>query len=117
MLTDMPIFKVYGAMARHAAESHRVSAENIANAAVPGYQARAVEPFESYLARLGREPAGQGPHLISSATGDASAPNGNTVNLEQEMFRSAEAVGQHSMAMSVYSKSLDLMRSALGRSR
>jgi flagellar basal-body rod protein FlgB len=32
-----------------------------------------------------------------------------------EMFKSAEAAGQHEQAMTVYSKSLDLLRTALGK--
>jgi flagellar basal-body rod protein FlgB len=43
------------------------------------------------------------------------SPNGNSVSLEQEIFNSAEAMGQHSLALSVYTKSMDLLRTAIGR--
>jgi len=43
------------------------------------------------------------------------SPNGNNVSLEQEVFNSAEAMGQHSLALSVYTKSMDLLRTAIGR--
>ena len=45
----------------------------------------------------------------------AAAPNGNTVSIEQEVFKSAEATGQHNMALGVYTKSLELMKLAIGR--
>jgi hypothetical protein len=38
-----------------------------------------------------------------------------TVSIEMEMFKSAEAASQHDQAMTVYSKSLELLRTALGK--
>lgn len=117
MLSDMSLFQIYGAMARHAAETQRTSAENLSRANEPGYKAVEVESFADFMARTGSQ---MGPLDLSQpfeqrlGTG-AAAPNGNTVSIEQEVFKSAEAVGQHNMALSVYTKSIDLMRLALGR--
>ena len=117
MFSDMSIFKVYSALAQHAAESQRVNASNIARSGEPGYKAQEVEAFGDYLARMQLEgksrAASDGPKIRLSDS--PASPNGNTVNLEQEIFKSAEALGQHNMALTVYTKSLDLMRSALGR--
>lgn len=117
MLSDLPIFQVYSAMARHAAESQRVSATNISRAGEPGYKAQTVESFEDYIARIKSSDAPQAqsiPVRTLEALGPTS-PNGNSVNLEQEVFSSAQAIGQHNMALTVYTKSLDLMRTALGK--
>lgn len=117
MISDMSLFQLYSAMARHAAESQRVSATNIARADEPGYQAVQVESFQDYLARVGSgaAPAGLSSPFRILETGSPAAPNGNSVSLERETLRSAEAMGQHNMALSVYQKSLDMMRTALGR--
>lgn len=118
MLSDLEIFQVYGAMARHAAQTQRVSAENIARAGEPGYKAMAVEPFEAYMTRLANAPETSASSLAFSVSRAATpvAPNGNSVSLEHEIFKSAEAGGQHNMALSVYTKSMELMKMAIRRS-
>lgn len=117
MISDLQLFQIYGAMARHAAETQRVSATNIARADEPGYKAATVETFEAYLARMALSGS---PSTLNGAfrtlTSEAPAdPNGNNVSLEQEIFNSADAAGQHNLALTVYSKSLDMLRTALGR--
>lgn len=117
MLSDMSLFQIYGAMARHAAESQQTSAENLSRANEPGYKAVEIESFADFMQRNGPEiknidfnqPFQQTLNL------DSASPNGNTVSVEEQVFRSAEAVGKHNMAMTVYSKSLDMMKLALGR--
>jgi len=43
------------------------------------------------------------------------SPNGNTVSLEAEMIRSTELRQQHDMAIGIYQKSLQIMRTSMGR--
>ncbi len=117
MISDLPLFKIYGAMARHAANSQSVSSTNIAHAGEPGFKASKLESFEAYIARTA---AGEMPETLSSpfrmlVSNAPEAPNGNNVNLEEEIFSSAEALGQHNLALSVYTKSLDLLRTAIGK--
>ena len=117
MISQLPLFEIYGAMARYAAESQKVSATNIAHADEPGYKAKQLEPFETYLARAASGSAATG---LSTAFRVIEAdtpvsPSGNSVSVEMELFKSAEAAGQHDQALTVYSKSLDLLRSALGK--
>lgn len=119
MISDLKLFQVYSAMARHAAESQKVSATNLANSDVPGFKAGEIESFEAFLSRTMQSGGAQSTRSdfevgISAAPAD---PNGNNVSLEREVFNSAEAMGQHNMALTVYSKSLDLLRTALGKSR
>lgn len=119
MISDLKLFQVYGAMARHAAESQRVSATNVANADAPGFKAGEIESFEAFLART-MQAGGTGDIMAGFKVGTSGAPadpNGNNVSLEQEIFNSAEALGQHNMALTVYSKSIDLLRTALGKPR
>ncbi len=119
MISNLPLFQVYGAMARHAAESLKVSATNIAHADEPGYKATKIESFRTYLSRTvaGAAPNGLASSFQTNIANSPAAPNGNSVSLEQEVFNSAEAMGRHSMALTVYTKSMDLMRSAIGKGR
>lgn len=117
MLNNLKLLDIYSAMARHSAAEQSVRAENIANADQPGYKAREIEAFSDYLDRTSGA-ADAAPHRSGFRVriSDMPAePNGNTVNLEYEALRAAEAAGQHDMAVTVYNKSLDLLRTALGR--
>lgn len=117
MISQLPLFEIYGAMARYAAESQKVSATNIAHANDPGYKAMQLESFETYLSRAANGASANGlssPFRMEEANLPMS-PNGNTVSVEMELFNSAEAASQHSQALTVYSKSLELLRTALGK--
>ena len=115
MISDLDIFQVYGAMARHASETQRVSAENIARAGEPGYKAMAVESFEAYMDRMKSTPAASkmSANFATFSAATPVAPNGNSVSIEHEIFKSAEAGGQHNMALSVYTKSMQLLQMAV----
>lgn len=117
MFSDLSLLQIYGAMARHASETQRVSADNISRAGEPGFKASEVESFQAYLQRVA---GSDSPDAINQAfkirdANTPAAPNGNTVSLEREVFKSAEAAGQHNMALTVYTKSLDILRMSLGR--
>lgn len=120
MISDLKLLQVYSAMAQHASQSQQVSATNISRANEPGYKAKEVESFTDYMARLQQSAAGgaemRQPEFKVDLANTPETLNGNSVNLEREIFKSAEAFGQHDMALSVYNKSLELMRTALGRS-
>ncbi|MEO9969867.1 MAG: flagellar biosynthesis protein FlgB [Hyphomonadaceae bacterium] len=104
-------------MAQHAAETQRVSAENIARAGEPGYRAKEVESFSDYMSRTKTDPtvAGKPASFSISEAQTPIGPNGNSVSIEQEIFKSVGAGGQHNMALSVYAKSMQLMKMAIGR--
>lgn len=117
MLNDISLLKIYGTMAKHSSVAQEVSATNIANANQPGYKAQKVESFEAFMARVQQDretiQSLSAPNIFEAA--NPAKPNGNTVSLEQEVMSSAQALGQHNLALSVYSKSLEMMRTALGR--
>lgn len=117
MISNLQIFQIYGAMARHAAESQKISATNIAHADAPGYKASEIESFDAFLARTMQTGGGLETGFKISPSASLSDPNGNNVSLEREIFNSADAMGQHNLALTVYTKSIDLMRTALGKPR
>ncbi len=117
MISELPIFKIYEAMARHAAESQKVSAGNISRAGEPGYRAVEIESFPEFLARTqaGGSSGTTSAEFQTRLSDAPAAPNGNTVSVEREVFNSAASMGQHNMALTVYAKTLDLMRTAIGK--
>ncbi|MBV1903051.1 MAG: flagellar biosynthesis protein FlgB, partial [Marinosulfonomonas sp.] len=95
----------------------------------PGYRAKDTESFsdnyknsDSSVLRTTRQT-----HLTSDAArntaaklldaGGESSPNGNNVSLELEMVKATEVRHQHDLALSVYSSSLNIIRTSLGRGR
>ena len=118
MFNDLKLLQTFSAMASHAARRHEVLAKNIANADTPDFRAKDIQSFADAYAETTR--SGKSISQIASSarmieTGGTMSPNGNSVSLEDQMLRSAEAKGQHDMALAVYKKSLDLLRLSLGR--
>ena len=117
MLTDLNLLQTASAMARHAAARQELVAENVANADTPGFKAKDIEPFSEAFARKGAA-AGESRRApfrterIEQA-GTAS-PNGNTVSIEDQIWRATAAKRQHETAVTLYAKTLSLLRSALG---
>jgi flagellar basal-body rod protein FlgB len=78
------LLEVASLQARWLAARQAVTAENVANAATPGYVARDVRAFDETLARFaasGRAETGR------DASPWAVRPSGNSVSLEEEMIR------------------------------
>ncbi|HYN39484.1 MAG TPA: flagellar biosynthesis protein FlgB [Rhodospirillales bacterium] len=110
---------------------HQVLARNIANADTPGYVASDVEPFR---VRSAQGPAEGGVRLATTAPshltgtlarpptwavrrdGDPveATPNGNAVDLEDQMAKLNEVGSAHKLATQLYRKYLGLVRTAAG---
>lgn len=121
-MNEMPaIFGLASQAAKHAATRQAVIASNVANADTPGFRARDLRPFDiSAGTEMRRTQAGhlggQSDRVRSTELRDMpSDPNGNTVDLEDQILRGIEAARRHDRALTVYKSSLDLMRAALGR--
>lgn len=124
MLDTINILKLASSMARHSADRHQLISQNIANADTSGFKAKDLEPFADAYQRLsqndGQAPAqsghtGQSWRETEIITQGTASPNGNTVSLEDQMIRSADALGAHEAATTIYKKSIDLLRTSLGR--
>ena len=127
MATDLSILKLASAMAQHAALRHRVISENMAHADTPGYKARDVPAFDPKEAlRQAKRNAAVGQPFASPVENVRAeevkhlegSPNGNTVSIQDQMFAAADAQAQHQAALTIYRKSMDLLRlSVTGRIR
>ena len=125
---NLSILNLASALAAHASARQEVIAENVAHADTPGYRARDVADFASILdgdpafsARMTRPahiPFGADPHgfepRVTSAFG-TETPNGNTVSLEDQMMRAADVRQEHDLALGVYSKALEVLRTAVSK--
>lgn len=137
MSEGLAILSLAEALADHAARRQALISRNVAHADTPGYRAADLTAFaDSYAARsamddaaavrpaatraghlTGLEDAGSGAETRAAFLPGASSPNGNTVALEDQMVRGAEARLQHDMALGVWRKTLDILRTAMERPR
>ena len=129
MLEAPELMRMAQDLARHAGARQSQIARNIANADTPGYRARDLESFADVMRPgpgaiglrqsrpLHLPPGGQdGPYRTMPVPGRPS-PNGNTVSLEDEMVRATRAKSDHTLALTVYSSSMNILRTAMGRGR
>lgn len=129
MDTKLSLLRLASDLAAHATARQSVIAENIAHADTPGYRARDIPGFAEAMA----EPTGFAPratrpgHMAfadqprfepreETALG-AETPNGNSVSLEDQMVRAAELRSSHEMALGVYRKTMDVLRTGIGKGR
>lgn len=131
-ISDIPIFSMLRTRMQWHQERQRVLAENVANADTPGFRPRdlatpkfdRLTPAEPAGVTLARTAAG---HQSTAAVGNASAsfastrngqetrPTGNAVSLEDEMIKVAANQMDYQAATAVYTRSLGLIKTALGR--
>jgi flagellar basal-body rod protein FlgB len=125
---DLSILNLASALAAHAGARQEVIAENVAHADTPGYRARDLPDFASVLdggpafsaqmtrpghIGFGADPRGFEPR--EAAALGAETPNGNSVSLEDQMLRAAAVRQEHDLAVGVYSKALDILRTTVAK--
>ncbi len=125
---DINVLNLASALAAHASARQQVIAENVAHADTPGYKARDIADFASvvdsgpaFQARLtrpghmafGADPRGFEPR--DDTVMGAETPNGNSVSLEDQMMRAADVRQEQELALGVYAKSLEILRTAIVR--
>ena len=130
-VSDIPIFSMLRTRMHWHQERQRLLSENVANADTPSFRPRDLAPLEmgrnaptvgSYLT-LTRTAAGH----IGPSGADASRfnptnrgtsevrPGGNAVNLEDEMIKVAANQMDYQAATSLYTRSLGLLKTAMGK--
>jgi flagellar basal-body rod protein FlgB len=129
-ISDIPIFSMLRTRMQWHQERQKVLAENVANADTPKFQPRDLKPLD-----FGKGPqAGAGsatlrlaatdPAHIAASPGASTfatdrnskydvRPAGNAVNLEDEMMKVASNQMDYQAALSLYSRSMGLIRTAL----
>jgi flagellar basal-body rod protein FlgB len=128
-ISDIPILSMLRERMEWHQERQRVLAENVANADTPNYRARDLAPpdFQHEMAAtlaLARTEPG---HVVNAASAgspfaDESGqryevrPRGNSVTHEDEMLKLAGNQMDYDAVTSLYTHSLALIKTAIGRS-
>ncbi|MGA9322998.1 MAG: flagellar basal body rod protein FlgB [Xanthobacteraceae bacterium] len=129
-ISDFPILSMLRTRMQWHQERQRVLAENVANADTPNYRARDLAPpdFESVLQRTGSlTMARTDPSHMGPASGDSQfaedrsshyeiRPRGTAVTHEDEMLKLAGNQMDYDAVTSIYTHSLTLIKTAVGRS-
>lgn len=141
MAFDLKILGMAKGLASHASQRQSLIAENVANADTRSYRARDVKAFSEVYDGPGGDPATRVGASAFTPTAmrpghtgfdergraanvsevyeisklGADSPNGNSVSLEDQMVRGAQAAADHEMALAVLRKSMDFLRMAIGR--
>lgn len=130
-LPDVPLLSMLKGRMSWLEARQNVLSQNVANADTPGYVARDVKPmdFESLLKSTRSDfntaltttdarhfaITPSHPDAFGNAPEIESNPTGNSVSLEQEMIKVSDTQGQFQAATNLYSKAVQLMRTAIGK--
>lgn len=126
-MSDMPLFTMLRTKMKWHSERQNVLAENVANADMPGYRAQELSelkfdvpvslgPQRTSLSHLGAGGIGSQPDLFRRDTmAFEITPQGNSVSLEDEMIKIGENQQDYQAAATLYQRSLDILRTALGK--
>ena len=128
-ISDIPILSMLRARMQWHQERQRVLAENVANADTPGYRARDLAPpdFSNELQAVSLTLTRTSPHHIGGDGGDGSQfaddndfhyevrPRGNTVTHEDEMLKLAANQMDYDAVVSIYTHSLELIKTAVDK--
>lgn len=133
-ITDLPLLGMLKTKMNWHQTRQSILAENIANADTPDFKPSDLEPMKArdVVRRPGVAAVGTatthashitGPALSrgssftqSSAHGWETTPAGNSVVLEEQMMKVSANQFDFQMASTLYSKSLQLLKTAVGRS-
>jgi flagellar basal-body rod protein FlgB len=128
-MTDLPILSMLRTRMQWHQERQRVLAENVANSDTPKFRPRDLKELDF---KSSASPANVGIARTNAAHFAASAdsasrfqlqrmgpneirPAGNAVNLEDEMMKVAQNQMDYQAATMLYSRSLGLIKTALGK--
>ena len=132
-LSNLTIFSALAQKMRWNQARQGVLAENIANADTPGYRGKDLKAF-SFESALGSEldgglkmattnaghlsanSGGAGVPTATSEQGYETTPDRNAVGIEGQMMKLASNQMDYQAATTLYSRSLNILKVALGRS-
>jgi flagellar basal-body rod protein FlgB len=131
-INDLPVFAALRTKMQWHQERQRVLAENISNSDTPNFKPR--DLVEPKFNRSGASAGAMGSlammrtsasHIAASGgasgfaqnvkAGTETRPAGNSVNLEDEMLKVSANQMDYAAATSLYSRSLGLLKTAIGK--
>lgn len=134
-ISDLPTLSALRTKMQWHQERQRVLSENVSNSDTPNFRPRdLVEPkFDQVgntapgttMGSLAMMPTSGGTNIAASGGSSTFAPNtkgtyetrpaGNAVNLEDEMMKASNNQMDYAAVTSLYSKSLHLLKTAIGK--
>lgn len=129
---DVPLFSMLRTRMQWHQERQQVLADNLANADMPKFKPRDLVPPDFTKPKLASNAPinmmqTDGGHLAGLSGGNSSSqfrtnsagyevrPSGNAVDLEDEMIKVAANQMDYQTATTLYSRSLNLIKTALGK--
>lgn len=126
---DLPLMSMLKTRMQWHQSRQKLLAENVANADSPGFRPRDLrEPLPQALAQGGPSRgvalmATHAGHMTGTGSGVSrgnaprfeATPSGNGVVLEDEMMKVSQNQSDFQMAATLYGKSLQLLKTAIGR--
>jgi flagellar basal-body rod protein FlgB len=131
-INDLPVLSVLRTKMQWHQERQRVLSENVSNSDTPNFKPR--DLVEPKFDKAGNTTGSVGPlgivrtsvsHLAPSGATDSfdqnrkvgfqTRPAGNAVSLEEEMLKVSANQMDYAAATSLYSKSLHLLKTAIGK--
>ena len=120
-LADIPLFSALSQKLAWLGQRQQLLAQNVANADTPGYTPKDLK--ETDFLALAQQAAESGPSTKPSAPFEIehfpdtheTSLNGNSVNLEQQLFKVAQTGSNFQLMTSLYRKHIDMLKLALGR--
>jgi flagellar basal-body rod protein FlgB len=133
--SDLPILSMLKSRMHWQQDRQRVLAENVSNADTPGYQARDLSAlrFDEQMVQVARpsvsvalQQTASGHFAGMASSGDSQfrseagrgyeiRPAGNVVSLEDEMMKVAANQMDYQAATALYTRSLALLKTAMGK--
>lgn len=126
-ITDLPILSMLRSRMQWQQERQRVLSENVANSDTPGFRPSDLKELDfRRVTPAGVTLAQSNPMHIAAVGGDGRfqverdskndvRPAGNAVSLEDEMMKVAQNQMDYQAATMLYSRSLNLLKTALGK--
>lgn len=125
-ISDMPILSALRTKMQWHQERQRVLAENVSNADTPQFRPRDLAPprFEATQGNIALARTNVSHLTISGGSGQFQSsregapeirPAGNAVDLEEEMLKVAANQMDYQAATTLYSRSLGLLKTAIGK--
>jgi flagellar basal-body rod protein FlgB len=132
-ISNIPLFSMLRTRMQWHQERQKVLAENVANADTPNYRARDVVPLKfdrmapsapgvtlvrtsaGHQTAAGSGAGGSNSFETARNTGQEIRPTGNAVSLEEEMIKVAANQMDFQAATTLYTRSLGLIKTALGK--
>lgn len=130
MYNDLTLLAMARTKMDWAARRQEVLARNVANADTPGFRPSDLKPLDfkealrqaqpvaaavTHPSHVSVQPSIRPPDAVKERKPFDTAPDGNAVDLEEQMYKVGEVRGQHSLAADIFGKYVKLLKIALGK--